>query len=68
VQSPDESSVTSVPVTEQIVGVSDMKLTGRPESDVALTVNVSPGVGAGNVIVCGARRTVKVPDTAGAAA
>jgi hypothetical protein len=43
-------------------------VTGSLEVDVALTVNVCAGVGAGNVIVCGASVTVKVPAFAGAAA
>ena len=38
-QGPAVSSVTVLPVTVQTSGVVEAKLTGRPELDVALTLN-----------------------------
>jgi hypothetical protein len=48
-----------LPLTAQAVDVVE-NVTGSPESEVALTVKVCPGVGAGNVIVWVARLTVKL--------
>ncbi len=39
VQVPTKANVTVVPDTPQIVGVCEVKLTGRPDVDVALTVS-----------------------------
>ena len=55
-QMPTDAKVTVTPTTEHIVGVCELKLTGRPEDEVALIVK--GGVVSGppdkeaKVIVC----------------
>ena len=56
VQVPVATSVTVLPETVQVVAVVDAKLTGKPDDDVAETVNgglPSTWLGNGaNVMVC----------------
>ena len=71
VQVPAARKVAVVPETVQTLAVVEVKLTGRPELAVALSVSGVPTVcapGLAKVIVCDVRFTVKLCATIVAAA
>ena len=72
VQLPRASKLSVLPLTLQTAGVRELKLTARPEVDVAVNVmGGAPSVwvpGDAKVTLCAARDTVNVAATVGAAA
>ena len=71
-QVPAATSVSVVPLAEQVLGVVEEKLTGRPELELATNAaGALPSVwlpGEAKVMVCAAAEIVKTRDTVAAAA
>ena len=71
-QVPAATSVSVVPLAEQVLGVVEAKLTGRPELELATNAaGALPSVwlpGEAKVMVCAAAEIVKTRDTVAAAA